>query len=54
MEDFNFGTLLRLDCTGDYSEANSVFGEVPTQKDQFVSMINTAFSGFLLSAKYTD
>ncbi|XP_038045955.1 protein PBDC1-like [Patiria miniata] len=25
VEDFNFGTLLRLDCKGDYSEQNSIF-----------------------------
>ncbi|XP_072027346.1 LOW QUALITY PROTEIN: protein PBDC1-like [Amphiura filiformis] len=25
VEDFNFGTLLRLDCTQDYSEKNSIF-----------------------------
>lgn len=26
MEDFNYGTLLRLDCEKDYSEENSIFG----------------------------
>lgn len=25
VEDYNFGTLLRADCTGDYSEENSIF-----------------------------
>eukprot|EP00066_Takifugu_rubripes_P003134 XP_003965505.1 PREDICTED: protein PBDC1 [Takifugu rubripes] len=25
VEDFNYGTLLRLDCEKDYSEANSIF-----------------------------
>lgn len=27
VEDFNFGTLLRLDCSEDYTEENSIFGE---------------------------
>lgn len=27
IEDFNFGTLLRIDCTKDYSEENSILGE---------------------------
>lgn len=26
VEDFNYGTLLRLDCEGDYTEENSIFG----------------------------
>lgn len=28
MEDFNYGTLLRLDCEKDYSEDNTIFGEL--------------------------
>lgn len=24
--DYNFGSLIRLDCTGDYTEANTMFG----------------------------
>lgn len=27
VEDFNYGTLLRLDCEKDYSEVNTIFGE---------------------------
>ena len=27
MEDFNYGTLLRLDCRKDYTEENTIFGE---------------------------
>uniref|UniRef100_A0A674HXK4 Polysaccharide biosynthesis domain containing 1 n=1 Tax=Terrapene triunguis TaxID=2587831 RepID=A0A674HXK4_9SAUR len=27
VEDFNYGTLLRLDCTKDYTEENTIFGE---------------------------
>lgn len=26
VEDFNYGTLLRLDCEGDYTEENTIFG----------------------------
>lgn len=26
VEDFNYGTLLRLDCERDYTEENSIFG----------------------------
>ena len=26
VEDFNFGTILRLDCEGGYTEENSCFG----------------------------
>ncbi|TNY23745.1 putative polysaccharide biosynthesis protein [Rhodotorula diobovata] len=26
IDEYNFGTLIRLDCTQDYSEANSMFG----------------------------
>lgn len=28
IEDFNFGTLLRIDCTKDYSEENSILGKL--------------------------
>lgn len=28
MEDFNYGTLLRLDCRQDYTEENTIFGEL--------------------------
>ncbi|PWA31951.1 hypothetical protein CCH79_00019294, partial [Gambusia affinis] len=28
VEDFNYGTLLRLDCEKDYSEDNTIFGEL--------------------------
>ncbi|NWU63106.1 PBDC1 protein, partial [Pterocles burchelli] len=27
VEDFNYGTLLRLDCREDYTEENTIFGE---------------------------
>ncbi|NWZ55587.1 PBDC1 protein, partial [Haliaeetus albicilla] len=27
VEDFNYGTLLRLDCRKDYTEENTIFGE---------------------------
>lgn len=27
VEDFNYGTLLRLDCEKDYTEDNTIFGE---------------------------
>lgn len=27
IEDFNFGTLLRIDCTKDYTEENSILGK---------------------------
>lgn len=27
VEDFNYGTLLRLDCTKDYTEENTIFGK---------------------------
>lgn len=27
MEDFNYGTLLRLDCSKGYTEENTIFGE---------------------------
>lgn len=26
IDDYNFGTLIRRDCTEDYTEANSIFG----------------------------
>lgn len=25
--DYNFGTLVRLDCTGEYDEQNTIFGQ---------------------------
>lgn len=28
VDDYNFGTLVRKDCEGDYSEENSIFGEL--------------------------
>lgn len=28
VEDFNYGTLLRLDCEKDYTEENTIFGEI--------------------------
>ena len=34
VEDFNFATLLRLDCTGDYSEANTIL----VTRAQFVAI----------------
>lgn len=27
VEDFNYGTLLRLDCEKDYTEENTIFGK---------------------------
>lgn len=27
VEDFNYGTLLRLDCSKGYTEENTIFGE---------------------------
>lgn len=27
IEDFNYGTLLRLDCSQGYTEENTIFGE---------------------------
>ena len=34
VEDFNFATLLRLDCTSDYSEANTIL----VTRAQFVAI----------------
>jgi hypothetical protein len=28
VEDFSFGTLVRIDCLGDYTEENSIFGKL--------------------------
>lgn len=28
VEDFNYGTLLRLDCSQGYTEENTIFGEI--------------------------
>ena len=35
IDDYNFGTLIRADCSGDYTEENSIFGEpavAPSQR----------------------
>lgn len=31
VEDFNYGTLLRLDCEKDYTEENTIFGTFASQ-----------------------
>ncbi|XP_056146994.1 protein PBDC1 [Lampris incognitus] len=50
IEDFNFGTLLRLDCENDYTEANTIFAtriqffavEIARNREGFNSVIYTA------------
>lgn len=37
VEDFNYGTLLRLDCEGDYTEENSIFGTCASPQVRFES-----------------
>lgn len=40
VEDFNYGTLLRLDCERDYTEENTIFGDDDTRNTthSFISL----------------
>lgn len=49
VEDFNYGTLLRLDCEGDYTEENSIFGTCASPQVCFERVKLTSATRFLSS-----
>lgn len=39
VEDFNYGTLLRLDCEKDYTEENTIFGTYTSHSGKKILII---------------
>lgn len=55
VEDFNYGTLLRLDCEKDYTEENTIFGMPASHGGKYScktlqKCLTSFFLSFLLSA----